>query len=92
MQNATFPHTPAASTAVKEHMKDEESVRFVAVSLKEPPPNYSTETKAHQRRVEVVVLNSVTGIASELLVEEGEVIWSRALPHGTQVRVRFVRG
>lgn len=63
-------------------MKEESHVRFVAVTLKEPPPHAKEEDV--QRLVEVIVLNPSTGIATELVVKENDVISSNKLPYGTQ--------
>ena len=71
-----------ASNAVKEYLKEESHVRFVAVTLKEPPPHAKEEDV--QRLVEVIVLNPSTGIATELVVKENDVISSNKLPYGTQ--------
>jgi primary-amine oxidase len=62
-----------ASDAVKQYLKGEKSydldvLRFVAVSLKEPPKEQQQEATA-TRQAEVVVLYPPSGIASELTVD-----------------------
>ena len=69
-----------ASNAVKDYLKEESHNRFVAVTLKEPPPH----AKEEDRLVEVIVLNPSTGIATELVVKDNDVISSNKLPYGTQ--------
>ncbi|KAL3810827.1 hypothetical protein ACHAXA_007517 [Cyclostephanos tholiformis] len=84
---------------------DDDSIRrFVAVSLREPPPSSfpspsspddhagSNESRGlrllrrRRRLAEVVILNTASGLASELLVDldVDRVIDDRALPSGTQ--------
>ena len=73
----------AASSAVNEYMSvSDGKLRFVAVSLKEPKPNIKKQPSS--RQAEVIVLNPTTGIATELLVECGKVLFSDDLPYGTQ--------
>lgn len=62
------------------------SIRFVAVSLKEPPPGAEEkeEVAGRRRLVEVLILDPASGLATELVVDGDDVLRSRALPLGTQ--------
>ena len=81
-----------ASSAVRIFMKDaSESIRFVAVSLREPSPgeiassfSSSGDGSAPRRLAEVLVLDPTTGLATELVVHGDDVVESRMLPSGTQ--------
>jgi len=63
-----------------------ENLRFVAVTLKEPPKQEYIQGIPTPRRAEIVALNPTTGIASEYDVdlETGKVISSIDLPRGVQ--------
>ena len=54
-----------ASLTVKKHLLNDK-IRFVAISLQEPPK--SQQVGVDSRKAEVVVINPVTGIATELTV------------------------
>ena len=81
-----------ASSAVRIFMKDaSESIRFVAVSLREPSPgeiassfSSSGDGSAPRRLAEVLVLDPTTGLATEFVVHGDDVVESRMLPSGTQ--------
>lgn len=63
LHSLTPDEISSAASVVKEHFKNDENLRFVAIALQEPPKH--TEPK---RIAELVVLNGKTGIASELTV------------------------
>lgn len=71
----------AAAGAVKAHY---DAARFVAISLKEPSKNSVTTST---RQAEVLILNTETGLASEIEVELGdtpEVTFTKELERGVQ--------
>ena len=76
----------AVALAVKDFVTTGK-LRFVSVSLKEPNKSDTNDLK---RQAEVVALDTVTGIASELTVDIADdgssatVVDSRSLPSGTQ--------
>ena len=90
LHSLTPTEIQAVSTAVKNHLSSSSSsnVRFVAVSLREPTPLAGSWNSA-PRQAEVVVLNSQTGIATELTVSlsssnDASVVESVELPRGVQ--------
>ena len=76
-----------SASAVRERV-GRDDVRFVAISLKEPPhPAFANGDGAEtttQRLVEVVILDHMSGLASELVVHGDDVVRVRELPPGTQ--------
>lgn len=63
-----------------------QNLRFVAVSLKEPPKKDYVQGIVTPRQAEIVALNPTTGIASEYDVnlETGKVVHANELPKGVQ--------
>ena len=62
------------------------NLRFVAVSLKEPPKKDYIQGNPTPRQAEIVALNPTTGVASEYDVnlDTGKVVFSNDLPKGVQ--------
>jgi primary-amine oxidase len=80
-----------ASTAIRKYLgltpdSSVRHLRFVAVSLKEPPKQEYIKGNPTPRQAEIVTVNPATGIASEYEVnlETGKVVYSHDLPKGVQ--------
>ena len=73
-----------AAQAVKDHYNNAPTtIRFVAISLKKPNKN----NVSGQRQAEVLILNTETGLASELIVAlegDAEVTYTKELERGVQ--------
>jgi len=87
LHNLTPAEISAASTATKEHLSDSSSyLRFIAITRKEPLAEDST------RNAEVIVLNSKSGLASELTIalqaDGAKVTEQVDLSRGTQPMLR----
>ncbi|KAL7529699.1 hypothetical protein ACHAWF_003087 [Thalassiosira exigua] len=88
--DALTPEEMSAASAAAKERAGGRPVRFVAVALREPSPGEVEEFEEGEgttprREAEVVILDSATGVATELLVRtDGDVVSSRELPPGTQ--------
>ncbi|KAG7372128.1 copper amine oxidase [Nitzschia inconspicua] len=80
-----------AAAAVRNHLglspdNTVQHLRFVSVSLNEPPKKDYIQGNKTPRKAEIVALNPVTGIASEYKVDldAGRVVDAKDLPKGVQ--------